>query len=229
MLAIHPSQLHFFLEVFLASAVGAVIGWQRQMHGSPAGLRTHILVCTGAALLTVIDMMHSSTFQGKIAAAVVSGIGFLGAGTIIHSDKGDTVRGLTTAASVWVTAGIGISLGAGGISTDIGLFVSLLVLATLSVVYRIEDFVLRHKRNRSLMIIIARQPGTNVDDTITRIINRLTAQGAVVEGLIKDRKSQTQSEVTVHCQVRISDGFQPDVLIKICAGDADVTQVNWNL
>ena len=229
MIVISHSQYHYFIQILLAFFIGSVIGWQRQLHGSPAGLRTHILVCVGATLLTVVDMLHSSTFQGKIAAAVVTGIGFLGAGTIIHSDKGDAVRGLTTAASVWVTAGIGIALGVGGLSTWIGAFVAFLVLATLSIVYQIEDIALRNKRNRSLTVIISRPEGGNIDAIIARVIGQFTGAGAVVQSVAKDPKSQHQGETVIHCELRLPDGFQPALILQACAGDADVVQANWDL
>ena len=220
--------LPWLIHVLLAVVIGAAIGWQRQLHGSSAGLRTHILVCLGAALLTSIDMLHAS-FQGKIAAAVVTGIGFLGAGTIIHSDKGDSVRGLTTAASVWVTAGIGIALGTGGISTWLGVFVALLVLATLSVVYSIEEYALRQRRVRSLSFIIARPVGANTDDILARIIARLNDEGAAVEGIFKENKASNATETAFRCQVRLPDSFDASKIIAACSGDKDITQVLWNL
>jgi len=218
----------WLLRLLLAGFVGSVIGWQRQMHGSPAGLRTHILVCLGAALLTSLDMLHSS-FQGKIAAAVVTGIGFLGAGTIIHSEKGDSVRGLTTAASVWVTAGIGIALGSGGSSTILGVFAAGLVLATLSVVYSLESFALRHRRSRSLTVIVLRTPGTNIDQTISRIVALLSGSGVVVEGIQKDRKTSHEGETIIHCQLRLPDAFDPANVLNACSGDEDVIQVGWDV
>lgn len=228
-LEISHNQLHVFLQILLAAGTGSIIGWQRQMHGSAAGLRTHILVCTGATLLTVIDMLHGAAFQGKIAAAVVSGIGFLGAGTIIHSEKGDTVRGLTTAASVWVTAGIGVALGAGGISTLAGVFVAALVLGTLSIVYRIEDYVLRKKRNRKLTIVILRPEGGKADDILKRVLSSVTNVGAAVEGIVKDQKGVHQGELIVHCQIRLPDGFHSETVLQACASDISVVQVAWDI
>jgi putative Mg2+ transporter-C (MgtC) family protein len=216
------------MRLVLGAAVGSLIGWQRQMHGSPAGLRTHILVCLGATLLTSIDMLHAD-FQGKLAAAVVTGIGFLGAGTIIHSEKSDNVRGLTTAASVWVTAGIGIALGSGGSSTYLGVFVALLVLATLSVVYRVEGLALRHRRNRRLVTIINRPSGVSVDDIVARVVDRLTAAGAAVEGISKDKQSFETNDTVIHYQIRLPDGFDPAAVLQACTSDANVVQANWDI
>ena len=91
------------MRLFLAAFLGGIVGIERGSGDRPAGLRTHILVCTGSALIMVVSMYAFDGFDvprdpGRIAAQVVSGIGFLGAGTILH--EGLTVRGLTTAASL---------------------------------------------------------------------------------------------------------------------------------
>ncbi len=102
------------LRLLLATVLGAVIGYQRERAGKPAGLRTHILICVGAALFTVASV-HGFGAGGdaaRVAAGVVAGIGFLGAGAIIRGGEG-IVAGLTTAATIWAVAGIGLAAGAG--------------------------------------------------------------------------------------------------------------------
>lgn len=104
------------LRLFLAVLIGGIVGFEREIHQRPAGFRTHILVCLGSTLIMITSLeMHNlfgaSSDPGRIAAQVVSGIGFLGAGTILR--EGVTIRGLTTAASLWATAAIGLSIGAG--------------------------------------------------------------------------------------------------------------------
>lgn len=99
------------LRILLAVALGALAGFEREQARKPAGLRTHVLVCTGAALFTMVSIDYFGMDPARIAAGIVTGIGFLGAGTIIGS--GSKVRGLTTAASLWVVAGIGLAVGAG--------------------------------------------------------------------------------------------------------------------
>lgn len=108
-------------KLLIASVLGGIIGWERERRGRPAGLRTHILVCVGVTLMMVVSehiFEKYKTFAAnpilridpaRIAAQVVTGIGFLGAGTIIRFKT--TVRGLTTAASLWVVAGIGLAVG----------------------------------------------------------------------------------------------------------------------
>jgi Uncharacterized membrane protein len=132
--------LEVTIRLFLAIVIGGVIGYEREYQNRPAGFRTHILVCVGAAVISMIQLYDvdqtvnmilahpelSSALKadiGRIGAQVVSGIGFLGAGTIIH-EKG-SVKGLTTAASLWVVACIGLAVGLG--------YYTLSILATITV------------------------------------------------------------------------------------------------
>ena len=102
------------LRLLLAAALGAVIGYQRERAGKSAGLRTHILICAGAALFTVASLYGFGAVAdpARVAAGIVAGIGFLGAGAIIRREEG-VVAGLTTAATIWAVAAIGLAAGAG--------------------------------------------------------------------------------------------------------------------
>ena len=103
------------LRLLLSAILGAAIGFQRELAHKPAGLRTHILICMGSAMFTVVSVLgFSGNFDpARVAAGVVTGIGFIGAGVIMRGARGDKVVGITTAASVWVTAAIGIAAGVG--------------------------------------------------------------------------------------------------------------------
>jgi putative Mg2+ transporter-C (MgtC) family protein len=105
-------ELVMVLRVLLALALGSIIGYQREREGKEAGLRTHILISVGSALFTVISIYGFAADTARVAAGIVAGIGFLGAGTILKTGGG-VVRGLTTAASIWITAAIGLAAGAG--------------------------------------------------------------------------------------------------------------------
>ena len=105
--------LEMVLRILLAAALGAGIGLQREKAKRPAGLRTNALICVGAALFTLSGIYGFSGIDpARIAAGVVTGIGFLGAGAIMRRE-GEIVTGLTTAASIWTVAGIGVAAGAG--------------------------------------------------------------------------------------------------------------------
>jgi putative Mg2+ transporter-C (MgtC) family protein len=102
------------LKILLAAALGAAVGLERQLHGKVAGVRTNMLICLGAAVLTMISEemgLDSNESTTRIAAQIVTGVGFLGAGVIIR-DRGG-VHGLTTAATIWLVASVGMAVGAG--------------------------------------------------------------------------------------------------------------------
>ena len=106
-------ELEMILRLLLAVALGAIIGYQRERAGKQAGLRTHILICVGAALFTVVSIYGFGTADAaRVAAGVVAGVGFLGAGAIIRGGEG-IVAGLTTAATIWAVAAVGLAAGAG--------------------------------------------------------------------------------------------------------------------
>jgi len=133
------------LHLVIALAIGGIIGLERSYHGRPAGFRTHALVCLASSLLMILTAYHATWFSAsafervtidptRMAQGIMTGIGFLGAGVILR--EGMTIRGLTTAASIWITSGIGIMIGVGfyfpaGIAT-------VLTLAVLSVFRWIE-------------------------------------------------------------------------------------------
>ena len=101
------------VQMVLAVGLGTMVGYEREHEGKPAGMRTHGMVSLGAALFTLVSIhgFGGTSDPARLAAQIVSGVGFLGAGAILH-DRG-SIRGLTTAASLWVTAAIGTTIGAG--------------------------------------------------------------------------------------------------------------------
>jgi len=125
------------LRLLLAAALGTIIGYQRERAKKPAGLRTHVLICLGAALFTVVSIygFGVASDPARVAAGVVVGIGFIGAGVILHREGG-IVAGLTTAATIWAVAGIGLAAGAG--LYLISVVATVLVLAVLLIPRSIE-------------------------------------------------------------------------------------------
>ena len=110
------SWLEIILRFLLAAGLGAGIGYQRERAGKAAGLRTHILVSSGAALFTLVSIYGFSGAVvdiSRVAAGVVVGIGFIGAGVILRGQREKEVAGLTTAATIWITAAVGLAAGAG--------------------------------------------------------------------------------------------------------------------
>ncbi|MFA5142858.1 MAG: MgtC/SapB family protein [Candidatus Omnitrophota bacterium] len=143
------------LRLVLAAIFSGVIGFEREFHGRAAGFRTHILLCIGSTLVMLTSMhifdIYASRIAvdpARIAAGVITGIGFLGAGTIMHCKS--AVRGLTTAASLWVVAGIGLAVGSG---LYYGAFLTtLLTMITLMIFSRIEHVMIRKDWYRTIII-----------------------------------------------------------------------------
>lgn len=133
--------LETFLKLVLAIALGGLIGLEREASQKPAGLRTHILICVSASMMMVLSrlLLVSQGQPGgdllRIAAAVMTGMGFIGAGTIIQAQG--SVHGLTTAATLWTVAGLGLVIGAG--YYFIAVIFAILILATLVLFRRIEE------------------------------------------------------------------------------------------
>lgn len=119
--------LEEIIKISLALILGSIIGLERKTGHKPAGLRTHALVCLGATLISIISINYFPADYARIAAGIVTGIGFLGAGAII-AERG-TVHGLTTAASLWVISAVGLAIGAGAYL--LATIVTLVVLGVL--------------------------------------------------------------------------------------------------
>lgn len=105
-------EILMLLRLLLACALGMVVGLEREFAGKTAGFRTHTLVCVGAALFTLVSIYAFEADMARVAAGVVTGVGFLGAGAIIHREGG-SIEGLTTAASIWAVAAIGLTAASG--------------------------------------------------------------------------------------------------------------------
>lgn len=199
LLALLPrSDLLFHL--MLAAAVGGLIGLEREYRGKPAGLRTTILICVGATLLTDLSVSFAASAGGpadpaRLAAQIVSGIGFLGAGTILQS-RG-SVSGLTSAATLWVVAAIGIAIGSGHRVEAVG--TALLVLVVLLPLGTIERWLDRGRPHRRLIIEVTRG---NTD--LARI-----REAAVASGLSVQRESleidEDRARIQLHLMGRPKD------------------------
>ena len=144
--AVPVSSIDLLGRLVLATLLGALIGLNRESQGKPAGLRTHALVALGAATLTVVGLLlqaGDSSAPSRVLQGVVAGIGFIGAGVILHRADGRGVEGLTTAAAIWIVAAIGVAAGAGLWRTAISVVV--LVLLLLIVGERVDRWVHRDR------------------------------------------------------------------------------------
>ncbi|MEX3776955.1 MgtC/SapB family protein [Pseudomonas sp. MYb118] len=129
------------VRLLIAALLGAILGFEREHKGKAAGVRTHMLVALGAALFVLVPQTAGAQADAmsRVVQGVIAGIGFLGAGTILKNHEGDEghVKGLTTAAGLWMTAAIGVSAGLGREATAV--FSTVLALAVFSVMPRIVD------------------------------------------------------------------------------------------
>ncbi len=150
--------LELWLQVLLATVLGGAIGMERELSGKPAGLRTNILICVGATLFTVLSLKLSLNRgdPARIAAQILPGVGFIGAGTILHT-RG-SVTGLTSAATIWVVAAIGMALGAGAYNDAIA--TTLLVMLILAGLGYVETFAARYSTHSRLVIHAKDDVGT---------------------------------------------------------------------
>jgi putative Mg2+ transporter-C (MgtC) family protein len=157
-------RLDLGMKMVVAVIAGGAIGFERQIAGKPAGLRTNILICVGSALLMDLSV-HIGAVWGngmvgdpaRLAAQVVTGIGFIGAGTIMQA-RG-TITGLTSAATLWVVAAIGLTAGAGFFVEALG--ATLTVMAVLAGLGRLEHGLLRVRR--SMNVTVRTKPGVTVE------------------------------------------------------------------
>lgn len=170
--------MDFFLRLLVAGMLGVLIGLEREYRAKEAGYRTHFLVALGSALIMIVSQYgFRDVFQlgdnvrfdpARLAAQVVTGIGFIGAGTIILQKQ--VVRGLTTAAGIWATAGIGLAVGAG--MYGLGVLATVLVLLGLEVL----SLFFRNMGLRATRLVF-----TAADEALAqRVARRLTEHGAYV-------------------------------------------------
>ncbi|MHA0858458.1 MgtC/SapB family protein [Paenibacillus sp. CMAA1364] len=187
--------IHIILRLLLAMALGGAIGLERERLNRAAGLRTHILVCLGSTLIMMLSIYGFSDFvnepniridPARLAASVITGIGFLGAGTILFTGK--SITGLTTAASVWVVAALGLCVGAGFYVAAIT--TTLLILMTLIVFNKIE---LRYmKGNRVHLLTIHAINNKGILDIISKLLaeENLTVKKIIVNEYMKDNHQE---------------------------------------
>jgi putative Mg2+ transporter-C (MgtC) family protein len=189
-------QLEISIRLLLASLLGAAIGFEREIHAHPAGMRTHLLVALGSAAFSVLSIFFFispaapngslPTDPSRIAAQIVSGIGFLGAGAIIK--YGTSVRGLTTAASLWATAAVGMAAGAGALLVAI--------VTTALIVFSLGplNWVISRVRRGEQHIIRLRLLATHLD-ALGEVSKALTGSKIEIGGVSTQRLSKGRYEI----------------------------------
>lgn len=181
--------MNILLRLLLSMLMGGLIGWERERSNHAAGLRTHILVCLGSTLIMLLSIYGFADFvaevnvridPARLATAVITGIGFLGAGTILFTGK--SITGLTTAASIWVVGAIGLAIGAGFYFAAI--VSTFLILLNLIVFNKLEQRYIRGSKLHLITIHAANAPGL-----LDGLSAMLKNEGFIIKKLIVNERS----------------------------------------
>ncbi len=163
-------------KLVLGIVLGGVIGWEREVHGRPAGVRTHMLLVLGVTLISEVSKNFGGADPSRIAAQIVTGVGFLGAGTIMR--MGAEVKGLTSAASLWSASGIGLAVSVGGTFIWVAIGATILALITLEVIDKIERRVHPFAHPREMLVCLDERKD------VVELLERLEAAGSRVQRIL---------------------------------------------
>ena len=188
------------LRVLLAAVAGALVGVEREFHGRAAGMRTHMMVALGSALTSMIGLfvcyeLNFSSDPMRVAAQVISGVGFLGAGTILLRGGGSRITGLTTGAGLWAAAAIGLAVGVG---FYVGAFMTVFaVMLTFTLVSRLETLLNRKRQRMAIYMEL-----TSVD-RVAPMLDLLRTEYGLMEVQVTPPRSGTAPHVGMEILVRV--------------------------
>jgi putative Mg2+ transporter-C (MgtC) family protein len=206
-------------RLLLAAVLGGAIGAERELNDQAAGLRTHMLLTIGACLFTLISAYGFGSGVGtdpsRLAAQIVTGIGFLGGGAIVR--HGLTVKGLTTAASIWATASVGVAVGAG--SYVLGIGGAVLVVGTLFGLRRVSNLLQRWGVSRE-EFVLETSHGFDVD----RVVELVRGERADLRGLEHHEGDDGGRVVLL---VKLRPRYRPEQLLDALRRLEGVRQVEW--
>jgi putative Mg2+ transporter-C (MgtC) family protein len=199
--------LETLFKILAAIIFGGLVGLEREHHSKAAGLRTHIILCVGATLITIVSIRMSRDLgtdrladPTRIAANIVTGIGFLGGGAILR--MGGTVRGLTTAACIWTVTGVGMAVGAGYYFA--AALVVLTVLLTLHFLARFEDIFINRKEFRQ--VTLTARASADLLGSIEKVLadNHIRIKSIEVEKKLNEPNVDVRAMVTVPDRVNLN-------------------------
>jgi len=212
--------LELLARLLLAAVLGGAIGAERELNDQPAGLRTHMLLTIGACLFTLISAYGFGgglgTDPSRIAAQIVTGIGFLGGGAIVR--HGLTVKGVTTAASIWATASVGLAIGAG--SYVLGIGGAVLVVATLFGLRRADEVLQRWGVSREEYLIEA-VPGFDLE----RLAEVGRREKVALRGM---EREEDDDAIRITLLVKLPPRYRPARLLDALSQVEGVRQVDWH-
>lgn len=200
------------VKLLIGGVLAGAIGFERELNGRPAGLRTHMLVVMGVILFSEASKEFGGD-PGRVAAQIVTGIGFLGAGTIMRI--GPDVKGLTTAASIWSAAGIGMAISVGGALLLVAVGATILVLATLALVDNFERRINPAAKLANLNVALGDRAALGA------VIEAISRVGGVVRQM---RFSDDESGLNVAISVK----GEQHALVSAVSSVSGVESANWD-
>lgn len=214
---INGMHLEMLMRLIVSTVLGGIIGLERGSGDRPAGFRTHILVCVGSTLFMLVSLYGFDGFakfpynypehrdSARIAAQVVSGIGFLGAGTIIH--EGMTVRGLTTAAGLWIVSAIGLAAGAG--MYFISIVATAITMLTLVTFHSWEKRFAAGSKADRMFIRLAVE---DIPGILTQVTSYLAFNGIKVKSL-NVKKDMIKNQINLELYIKVSKELDTMALV----------------
>jgi putative Mg2+ transporter-C (MgtC) family protein len=198
-------RLDLMLQLALATVLGGAIGLERELGGKPAGLRTNILICMGSVLYTKLSITMAGTTADptRVAAQIVTGVGFIGAGTILHA-RGAVV-GLTSAATIWVVAAIGVALGGGYYLEACG--TTLLVIVVLQGLGRVE--VVIERQSATSRVTIHARPSPTAVEEIETVVRRTGLE------IARETHHQENVDIVIEYELRGPKRLHDQVMIAL--------------
>jgi putative Mg2+ transporter-C (MgtC) family protein len=213
-----PTEIEQLARLAIAAVLGGVIGTERELSDQPAGLRTHILLTVGACLFTLISAygFGPNSDPSRLAAQIVTGVGFLGGGAILR--HGFTIRGLTTAASIWATCALGVAVGVGSYVLAVG--ATVLVLGVLVGLRAIRNVLRHYAASREELTVL-----TDPDFQTEKLTELLHREGVSVRGL--QREVGTDGSGRVLLVAKLPARYRAAQLVEEIAALDGVREVEW--
>ena len=199
------------IRVLLAALAGALVGLEREFHGRAAGMRTHMMVALGAALAAMIGLftvqeLGFASDPMRVGAQVISGVGFLGAGTILLRGGGSRITGLTTAAGLWTAASIGLAV---GIGFYVGAFMTVFAaMLTFTLITSLEHFLNRKRQRMAIYLELK-----NVD-AVAPMLEMLRTEYGLMEAQVTPPRSGTAPHVGMEILVRVPQKLSTEKNLK---------------
>jgi putative Mg2+ transporter-C (MgtC) family protein len=212
-----PTDFEQLARLALAAALGGLVGAERELSDQPAGLRTHVLLSLGTCLFTLVSAygFGKSADPSRLAAQIVTGVGFLGGGAILR--HGFTIRGLTTAASIWSTCALGVTVGVGSYTLAVG--ATVMVLVTLVGLRAIRNVLRRHAASREELTLLTR-PKFEVQD----LLDLLHREKVGVRGI---ERQVGEDGGRVLLVAVLPPRYQAEHLIELLTSLDGVREVEW--